>query len=111
MTSLFIVCDIITCVIIFNSLFYFFHEQCRCTARDLERMAEIIQNKLGVQMNSPPTSGLTFIRLFYHIFRITAIELGLQDFYDSSIVLSDLEQRMEILACDANCASIRPSEL
>lgn len=85
--------------------------QCRCTARDLERMAEIIQNKLGVQMNSPPTSGLTFIRLFYHIFRLTAIELGLKDFYDSSIVLSDLEQRMEILACDANCASIRPSEL
>ncbi|CAG9801077.1 unnamed protein product [Chironomus riparius] len=85
--------------------------QCRCTARDLERMAEIIHNKLGVQMNSPPTSGLTFIRLFYHIFRLTAIDMGLIDFYDSSIVLSDLEQRMEILACDANCASIRPSEL
>lgn len=85
--------------------------QCRCTARDLERMAEIIHNKLGVQMNSPPITGLTFIRLFYHIFRVTAIELGLKDFYDSSIVLSDLEQRMEILACDANCASIRPSEL
>jgi cyclin G2 len=74
-------------------------------------MAEIIHNKLGVQINSAPITGLTFIRLFYFIFRLTAIELGLQDFYDSAIVLSDLEQRMEILACDANCASIRPSEL
>jgi cyclin G2 len=74
-------------------------------------MAEIIHNKLGVQMNSPPITGLTFIRLFYFIFRLTAIELGLKDFYDSAIVLTDLEQRMEILACDANCASIRPSEL
>lgn len=74
-------------------------------------MAEIIQNKLGVQMCSAPVTGLTFIRLFYYIFRLTAIELDLKDFYDSTIVLSDLEQRMEILACDASCASIRPSEL
>lgn len=62
-------------------------------------------------MNASPITGLTFIRLFYYIFRLTAIELGLQDFYDSMIVLTDLEQKMEILACDANCASIRPSEL
>lgn len=74
-------------------------------------MADIIHNKLGVQIGSSPVSGLTFIRLFYYIFRFTAVELGLQEFYDSAIVLSDLEQRMEILACDANCSSIRPSEL
>lgn len=74
-------------------------------------MADIIHNKLGVQIGSAPVSGLTFIRLFYYIFRVSAVELGLQEFYDSAIVLSDLEQRMEILACDANCSSIRPSEL
>lgn len=85
--------------------------QCRCTARDLERMAEIIESKLGVQMSSQPANGLAFIRLFYHIFRNAANELGLSDFYNSAIVLSDLEQKMEILACDASCASIRPSEL
>lgn len=85
--------------------------QCGCTARDVERMAEIIASKLGVQMSSPPVSGLTFIRLFYHIFRIAASELGLSEFYESSIILSDLEQKMEILACDASCASIRASEL
>ena len=85
--------------------------QCRCTARDLERMAEIIESKLGVQMSSQPANGLAFIRLFYYIFRNAANELGLSDFYNSAIVLSDLEQKMEILACDASCASIRPSEL
>lgn len=74
-------------------------------------MADIIHNKLGVQIGASPISGLTFIRLFYCIFRVSAFELGLQEFYDSAIVLSDLEQRMEILACDANCSSIRPSEL
>lgn len=62
-------------------------------------------------MSSPPVSGLTFIRLFYHIFRIAASELGLSEFYESAIILSDLEQKMEILACDASCASIRASEL
>jgi cyclin G2 len=74
-------------------------------------MAEIIHNKLGVQIGSSAVTGLTFIRLFYYIFRFSAIELGLIDFYDSAIILSDLEQRMEILACDASCSSIRPSEL
>lgn len=62
-------------------------------------------------MNSPPVSGLTFIRLFYFIFRNAAHELGLSEFYESSIILSNLEQKMEILACDASCASIRVSEL
>lgn len=85
--------------------------QCGCTARDVERMAEIIANKLGVQITATPISGLTFIRLFYHIFRNAAIELGLSEFYESAIILSDLEQKMEILACDASCASIRVSEL
>lgn len=85
--------------------------QCRCTARDLERMSDIISNKLGVQMLSPPITSLTFIRLFYYIFRNAATELGLIDFYDSAINLADLEMRLEILACDASCASIRASEL
>lgn len=74
-------------------------------------MAEIVENKLGVQMNTSAVTGLTFIRLFYHIFRNAAKELELSSFYESAITLSDLEQRMEILACDASCASIRPSEL
>lgn len=85
--------------------------QCGCTARDVERMAEIIENKLGVQLDSSPISGLTFVRLFYYIFRNAANELGLTEFYETAIILSDLEQKMEILACDASCASIRASEL
>lgn len=60
---------------------------------------------------SSPVSGLVFIRLFYYIFRNAAKELDLSEFYESAIILSDLEQKMEILACDASCASIRPSEL
>jgi cyclin G2 len=74
-------------------------------------MADIIHNKLGVQLGSSSITCLTFIRLFYYIFRFSAVELGLQEFYDSAIILSDLEQKMEILACDASCSSIRPSEL
>ena len=62
-------------------------------------------------MESTPISGLTFIRLFYYIFRNAAKELGLSEFYEKAIILSDLEQKMEILACDASCASIRSSEL
>ena len=85
--------------------------QCRCTAGDLERMAGIIANKLGVQPGTAPVTALTFIRLFYQLFRNAAYELGLEEFYEKSISLAELEQRIEVLACDANCSSIRPCEL
>ncbi|XP_053688905.1 cyclin G [Sabethes cyaneus] len=85
--------------------------QCRCTARDLVRMADIVANKLGVQMNTSPVTALSFIRIFYYIFANAANALGLTDFFTSAISLADLEMRLEILSCDASCASIRPSEL
>lgn len=85
--------------------------QCRCTSRDLVRMADIVANKLGVQMSTAPVTALSFIRLFYYIFENAANALGLTDIFSSAISLADLEMRLEILACDASCASIRPSEL
>lgn len=85
--------------------------QCRCTAGDLERMSGIIANKLGIQMNTEAITALSFVRIFYSIFKNAAIELGLSEFYNSAISLQELEKRMEILICDANCASIRGSEL
>lgn len=85
--------------------------QCRCTSRDLVRMADIVANKLGVQMNLAPVTALSFIRLFYYIFENAANALGLSEIFKSAISLADLEMRLEILACDASCASIRPSEL
>lgn len=85
--------------------------QCRCTSRDLVRMADIVANKLGVQMSLAPVTALSFIRLFYYIFEKAADALGLSEIFKSAISLADLEMRLEILACDASCASIRPSEL
>lgn len=85
--------------------------QCRCTSRDLVRMADIVANKLGVQMNTAPVTALSFIRLFYYIFANAANALGLSDIFSSAVSLADLEMRLEILSCDASCASIRPSEL
>lgn len=85
--------------------------QCRCTSRDLVRMADIVANKLGVQMSTAPVTALSFIRLFYYIFENAANALGLSDIFSSAVSLADLEMRLEILSCDASCASIRPSEL
>lgn len=85
--------------------------QCRCTSRDLVRMADIVANKLGVQMNTAPVTALSFIRLFYFIFSNAANALGLSEIFSEAVSLTDLEMRLEILSCDASCASIRPSEL
>jgi len=85
--------------------------QCRCTSGDLERMAGIIGNKLGVQLDSPPITSLSCLRLFYYILKNAAHEMGLGQFYDTTMSLHELEMRLEILTCDAKCASIRASEL
>ncbi|KAF4529660.1 hypothetical protein B566_EDAN018185 [Ephemera danica] len=61
--------------------------QCGCTAHDLERMAGLIEQKLGPGIPTTPAHYLTlFIKL--------------------------LEQKkMEIVACDASCSNFRPCEL
>lgn len=74
-------------------------------------MAGIIANKLGVQLNTPPVTSLSCLRLFYYILKNAAHEMGLGQFYDTTMSLHDLEMRLEILTCDAKCASIRASEL
>lgn len=85
--------------------------QCRRTSGDVERMANIIANKLGISPNSTPITALSFIRLFYNIFKTVANELCLSEFFNKSISLQDLEMRLEVLSCDASCANIRASEL
>lgn len=74
-------------------------------------MAGIIESKLGVQMNTEPITALTCLRLFYYIFKNAAYELGVGEFFDATMTLPDLELRLEILTCDAACASIRATEL
>lgn len=74
-------------------------------------MAGIIGNKLGVQLDSPPITSLSCLRLFYYILKNAAHEMGIGQFYDTTMSLHELEMRLEILTCDAKCASIRASEL
>lgn len=62
-------------------------------------------------MNVAPITSLTFLRLFYNIFRNAAYELDIGDIFDSTINLQHLELQLEILACDANCSSSRPIDL
>lgn len=85
--------------------------QCRCTSGDVERMSTIVASKLGVQMDLPPTTPLTFLRIYYIILHRVAVELNLQEFFESTMIFQDLVSRLEILACEASCASIRASEL
>lgn len=85
--------------------------QCRCTAGDLERMAGIIANKLGVQMGTVPVTSLACLRLIYYIFRNAAHAMGCGEFFERTLQLPELEMQLEILACDAECSNIRATEL
>ncbi|XP_055322335.1 cyclin G [Sitodiplosis mosellana] len=85
--------------------------QCRCTSGDVERMSTIVASKLGVQMEAAPITPLTFLRIFHIVLHRVAVELNLQAFFESTMIFHDLVARLEILACEASCASMRASEL
>lgn len=115
--------------------------QCKCTGGDLKRMSEVIRNKLEWAPGTQPITSLTFIRLFNTMFQAAASQLGLGDLYASmvtvcrvlrslfmlalnlnfiissyTIILIHIQEfelllRLEMIACDGNCSSIRPSEV
>ncbi|XP_063242503.1 cyclin G [Bacillus rossius redtenbacheri] len=76
--------------------------QCRCTLGDLSRMEKIIAGKLS---ESVPVTALDFLRLFHRVLEAVAGRSG------AARPLGALSQQLEILACDAACASFRPCEL
>lgn len=89
------------------------HLQCGCTAGDLERMAGVIANKLGVQMGHAPITSVSYLRIYYALFRNLAKEIGgdFFKFYQQLIKLEELENRLEILLCDVKTTVITPATL
>lgn len=87
--------------------------QCGCTAGDLERMANVIAHKLGVQMGHGPITSVSFLRIYYALFRNCAKEIGgaFFEFYKNFIKLEELENRLENLLCDVKTTVITPSVL
>jgi cyclin G2 len=85
--------------------------QCKCTGGDLKRMSEVIRNKLEWAPGTQPITCLTFLRLFHIMFQAAASQLGFGDLYASMVTESELLLRLEMVACDGNCASIRASEV
>ncbi|KAK0167044.1 hypothetical protein PV327_004492 [Microctonus hyperodae] len=85
--------------------------QCKCTGGDLKRMSDLIRNKLEWAPGTTPITALTFLRLFNVMFHAAASQLGLGELYASIVTESELFLRLEMVICDGNCASLRPSEV
>ncbi|XP_076643069.1 cyclin G [Halictus rubicundus] len=85
--------------------------QCKCTGGDLKRMSEVIRNKLEWAPGTQPVTPLIFLRLFHAMFHAVALQFGLGEMYNSIVTESELFLRLEMVACDGNCASLRPSEV
>lgn len=85
--------------------------QCKCTGGDLKRMSEVIRNKLEWAPGTQPVTSLTFLRLFNAMFLAVATQLGLGEVYAAIVTESELLLRLEMIACDGNCASLRSSEV
>ncbi|XP_078050654.1 cyclin G [Augochlora pura] len=85
--------------------------QCKCTGGDLKRMSEVIRNKLEWAPGTQPVTPLFFLRLFHTMFHAVALQFGLGEIYNNIVTESELLLRLEMVACDGCCASLRPSEV
>ncbi|XP_015108806.1 cyclin G [Diachasma alloeum] len=85
--------------------------QCKCTGGDLKRMSDLIRAKLEWAPGTTPITALTFLRLFHVMFQAAASQMGLGELYASLVTESELLLRLEMVACDGSCASLRPSEV
>ncbi|KAF7413576.1 hypothetical protein HZH68_002065 [Vespula germanica] len=85
--------------------------QCKCTGGDLKRMSGVIRNKLEWAPAIQPITSLTFLQLFNTMFHTVASHLGIGDIYANVVMESELFLRLEMIACDGNCASLRSSEI
>ncbi|XP_035719250.1 cyclin G-like [Vespa mandarinia] len=85
--------------------------QCKCTGGDLKRMSGVIRNKLEWAPAVQPITSLTFLQLFNTMFHTVASHLGIGDIYANVVMESELFLRLEMIACDGNCASLRSSEV
>lgn len=76
-------------------------------------MAGVIGNKLGVQMGVTPITSVSYLRIYFALFRNLAKEIGGEffEFYKQLIKLEELENRLEILLCDVKTTVIAPSTL
>lgn len=83
--------------------------QSRCTSTDLQRMVDIINQKLQLQADTVPITALAFIRLFHKLFDSVTKKLNINDLYCLNISEQALCNRLEIIACDSQCANYRPS--
>ncbi|XP_008554877.1 cyclin G [Microplitis demolitor] len=85
--------------------------QYKFTRGDLKRMSDVISNKLEWAPGTTPITALTFLRLFHVMFHAAASQLGLGELYASIVTESELVLRLEMVACNVECANLRPSEV
>lgn len=83
--------------------------QSRCTSTDLERMVEIINQKLHLKPGTVPITAVGFVRIFIKLLDVVTKKLNISDLFRLNINEQDLIKRLEIVACDSQCANYRPS--
>lgn len=85
--------------------------QSKCTTRDLQRMSNIIKEKLNVNNTIVPITTLQFFRLYQKLLSKTAEKLDIGSIYNCVINEQDMYIKLEIIACDMRCSSDLPSLL
>lgn len=83
--------------------------QSKCTSRDLQRMSNIIKEKLNLHSNTVPITAFPFLRFYHRLLRTAADKLKLGDIFDCVINEQEMYMQLEIIACDVHCSGDLPS--
>lgn len=83
--------------------------QSKCTSRDLQRMSNIIKEKLNINNTIVPITTIQFFRLYRKLLEQIAEKLDIGPIYNCVINEQDMYIKLEIIACDMRCSSDLPS--
>lgn len=83
--------------------------QSKCSVKDLQRMSDIVQKKLGIECSDHPLTVLDYMNLFLKVFDSVAAEIQIRPLYSTDLKKELLARRLEIIMTDSVCASYRPT--
>lgn len=81
----------------------------KCKVSDVERMSDIVRDKLGLVSGEPPITAYTYLTHYLKVLECAATQLNVKSQFSTMIQRKNLLTRLEVVMLDPACASMRPS--
>lgn len=83
--------------------------QTKCRVSDLDRMSDIIREKLGLERGDAPITAFNYLNHYLKVLECAAKQLKVKSQFSTILQRKNLLTRLEVVMLDSECACMRPS--